>query len=49
MVIGFRAPLWKMSLMNPLVRLELIRESLIAVVNEMRANIVHPSYAPIIT
>ena len=34
--------------MNPLVRLELIRESLIAVVNEMRANIIHSSYAPII-
>ena len=31
-----------------LVRLELIRESLIAVVNEMRANIIHSSYAPII-
>ena len=34
--------------MNPVVRLELIRESLIAVVNEMRANIIHSSYAPII-
>ena len=34
--------------MNELVRLELIRESLIAVVNEMRANIIHSSYAPII-
>ena len=34
--------------MNPFVRLELIRESLIAVVNEMRANIIHSSYAPII-
>lgn len=34
--------------MNDLVRLELIRESLIAVVNEMRANIIHSSYAPII-
>ena len=34
--------------MNELVRLELIRESLIAVVNEMRATIIHSSYAPII-
>ena len=34
--------------MNELVRLELIRESLIAVVGEMRANIIHSSYAPII-
>ena len=34
--------------MNELVKLELIRESLIAVVNEMRANIIHSSYAPII-
>lgn len=34
--------------MNELVELELIRESLIAVVNEMRANIIHSSYAPII-
>ena len=34
--------------MNVLVQLELIRESLIAVVNEMRANIIHSSYAPII-
>ncbi len=34
--------------MNELVQLELIRESLIAVVNEMRANIIHSSYAPII-
>ena len=34
--------------MNDLVRLELIRESLIAVVNEMRANIIHSSYAAII-
>ena len=34
--------------MNEIVRLELIRESLIAVVNEMRANIIHSSYAPII-
>ena len=34
--------------MNELVRLELIRESLIAVVNEMRANIIHSSYAAII-
>ena len=35
-------------MMNDLVRLELIRESLIAVVNEMRANIIHSSYAAII-
>jgi N-methylhydantoinase B len=34
--------------MSDLVTLELIRESLIAVVNEMRANIIHSSYAPII-
>ncbi len=34
--------------MHDIVRLELIRESLIAVVNEMRANIIHSSYAPII-
>ena len=34
--------------MNPLIELELIRESLIAVVNEMRANIIHSSYAAII-
>jgi len=34
--------------MQDLVRLELIRESLIAVVNEMRANVIHSSYAPII-
>ena len=34
--------------MKDLVELELIRESLIAVVNEMRANIIHSSYAPII-
>ena len=34
--------------MTDLVQLELIRESLIAVVNEMRANIIHSSYAPII-
>ncbi|MFT7572222.1 MAG: N-methylhydantoinase B [Paracoccaceae bacterium] len=34
--------------MKDLVQLELIRESLIAVVNEMRANIIHSSYAPII-
>ena len=35
-------------LMQNVVQLELIRESLIAVVNEMRANIIHSSYAPII-
>jgi N-methylhydantoinase B len=35
-------------MVNDLVRLELIRESLIAVVNEMRANIIHSSYAAII-
>ncbi|MGE3933447.1 MAG: hydantoinase B/oxoprolinase family protein [Rhodospirillaceae bacterium] len=34
--------------LQDLVRLELIRESLVAVVNEMRANIIHSSYAPII-
>jgi N-methylhydantoinase B len=34
--------------MNELIRLELIRESLVAVVNEMRANIIHSSYAAII-
>ena len=34
--------------MNPLIQLELIRESLVAVVNEMRANIIHSSYAAII-
>ena len=34
--------------MTDLVELELIRESLIAVVGEMRANIIHSSYAPII-
>ena len=34
--------------MKDLVQLELIRESLIAVVNEMRANIINSSYAPII-
>ncbi|MBT5049853.1 MAG: hydantoinase B/oxoprolinase family protein [Rhodospirillaceae bacterium] len=34
--------------MNDLVQLELIRESMIAVVGEMRANIIHSSYAAII-
>jgi N-methylhydantoinase B len=34
--------------MNDIVQLELIRESLIAVVGEMRANIIHSSYAAII-
>ena len=34
--------------MNRLVMLELIRESLIAVVNEMRANLIHSSYSSII-
>ena len=34
--------------MSPLIQLELIRESLVAVVNEMRANIIHSSYAAII-
>ncbi|MDP6707817.1 MAG: hydantoinase B/oxoprolinase family protein [Alphaproteobacteria bacterium] len=34
--------------MNELVRLELVRESLVAVVNEMRANIIHASYSSII-
>ena len=35
-------------ILKDLVQLELIRESLVAVVNEMRANIIHSSYAPII-
>lgn len=34
--------------MNEIIRLELVRESLVAVVNEMRANIIHSSYAAII-
>ena len=34
--------------MNELGRLELIRESLVAVVNEMRANVIHSSYSSII-
>jgi len=34
--------------MNDLGRLELIRESLVAVVNEMRANVIHSSYSSII-
>ena len=34
--------------MKDLVRLELIRESLIAVVNEMRANIIHSSYSSVL-
>jgi N-methylhydantoinase B len=34
--------------MNPLVKLELVRESLIAVVNEMRANVIHASYSSVI-
>jgi N-methylhydantoinase B len=34
--------------MDDLIRLELIRESLVAVVNEMRANIIRSSYAAII-
>ena len=34
--------------MHELVRLELIRESLVAVVNEMRANVIHSSYSSII-
>lgn len=34
--------------MNQLGRLELIRESLVAVVNEMRANVIHSSYSSII-
>jgi N-methylhydantoinase B len=34
--------------MHDLVRLELIRESLVAVVNEMRANVIHSSYSSII-
>ena len=36
------------GIMKDPVELELIRESLIAVVNEMRANIIRSSYAPII-
>jgi N-methylhydantoinase B len=35
-------------MMNELGRLELIRESLVAVVNEMRANVIHSSYSSII-
>jgi N-methylhydantoinase B len=34
--------------MNPIVMLELIRESLVAVVDEMRANVIHSSYSSII-
>jgi N-methylhydantoinase B len=34
--------------MNALGRLELIRESLVAVVHEMRANVIHSSYSSII-
>jgi len=34
--------------MNEIGRLELIRESLIAVVNEMRANVIRSSYSSII-
>ncbi len=34
--------------MKDLVRLELIRESLIAVVNEMRANVIHSSYSSVL-
>ena len=34
--------------MSEFGRLELIRESLIAVVNEMRANVIHSSYSSII-
>ena len=34
--------------MRTLGRLELIRESLVAVVNEMRANVIHASYSSII-
>ncbi|MEP7299961.1 MAG: hydantoinase B/oxoprolinase family protein [Caldimonas sp.] len=34
--------------MNAIGRLELVRESLVAVVNEMRANIIHSSYSSII-
>ena len=34
--------------MNEIGRLELIRESLVAVVNEMRANVIHSSYSSII-
>ena len=34
--------------MKDLVRLELIRESLVAVVNEMRANVIHSSYSSVL-
>lgn len=34
--------------MNDIGRLELVRESLVAVVNEMRANVIHSSYSSII-
>ena len=34
--------------MNEIGRLELVRESLVAVVNEMRANVIHSSYSSII-
>jgi len=34
--------------MNPLVKLELVRESLIAVVSEMRANVIRASYSSVI-
>ena len=34
--------------MNEVGRLELVRESLVAVVNEMRANVIHSSYSSII-
>src|SRR5262245_40141958 len=34
--------------MNPLIRLELVRESLIAVIDEMRANVIRASYSSII-
>lgn len=43
-----RAPPRTEPAMSDPVQLELIRESLIAVVNEMRANIIHSSYAAII-
>ena len=34
--------------MNPIVMLELVRESLVAVVDEMRANVIRSSYSSII-
>jgi len=47
-LLGFVGLLIPGAAMNELVRLELIRESLIAVVNEMRANVIHSSYSSVI-